>query len=130
MERALVLRDSSNIKQFTLSYHVIDEATLVSSWISAAVRCNVEELYIDLDSLTQPFSLPHSLFTCLTLTKLELEMRCTLKLPLQFVSQILKACVLHMLHFGMTAQPRSFFLDCQCFRSWIYTMASARILRL
>jgi hypothetical protein len=94
MERALVLRECSNIKQFTLTYYVVDEVVLVSGWISAAVRRNVQEMYIDLNSLTYPFSLPHSLFTCVTLTKLELGMRCTLKLPPTICFSNLKSLII------------------------------------
>ena len=81
VERVLLLRDSSDIKKFTLYCDVLRDASHVSAWISAAVRRNVQQLYIRLCNFREPFSLPHSLFTCMTLTELELEMPCILKLP-------------------------------------------------
>ncbi|XP_065638628.1 F-box/LRR-repeat protein At3g26922 [Quercus suber] len=81
VERVLLLRDSSDIKTFTLYCHVLRDASHVSAWISAAVRRNVQQLYIRLYNFREPFSLPHSLFTCMTLTELQLEMPCILKLP-------------------------------------------------
>nr|XP_023899009.1 F-box/FBD/LRR-repeat protein At5g56420-like isoform X1 [Quercus suber]XP_023899010.1 F-box/FBD/LRR-repeat protein At5g56420-like isoform X1 [Quercus suber]XP_023899011.1 F-box/FBD/LRR-repeat protein At5g56420-like isoform X1 [Quercus suber] len=81
VERVLLLRDSSDTKKFTLYCHVLRDASHVSAWISAAVRRNVQQLYIRLYNFREPFSLPHSLFTCMTLTELQLEMPCILKLP-------------------------------------------------
>ena len=81
VERVLLLRDSSDIKTFTLYCDVLRDASHVSAWISAAVRRNVQQLYIRLCNFRERFSLPHSLFTCMTLTELELEMPCILKLP-------------------------------------------------
>ncbi|KAL4628452.1 hypothetical protein ACB092_05G239200 [Castanea dentata] len=81
VERVLLLRDSSDIKTFTLYCDVLGDASHVSAWISAAVRHNVQQLYIGLYNLRKPFSLPHSLFTCMTLTEFQLEMPCILKLP-------------------------------------------------
>ncbi|KAL4628447.1 hypothetical protein ACB092_05G239100 [Castanea dentata] len=81
VERVLLLRDSSDIKTFTLSCDVLRDASHVSAWISAAVRRNVQQLFIYLHNFRKPFSLPHSLFTCMTLTELELAMPCILKLP-------------------------------------------------
>ncbi|XP_050288640.1 F-box/FBD/LRR-repeat protein At5g56420-like [Quercus robur] len=81
VERVLLLRDSSDIKTFTLYCDVLRDASHVSAWISAAVRRNVQQLDISLCNFREPFSLPHSLFTCMTLTELELEMPCILKLP-------------------------------------------------
>ena len=81
VERVLLLRDSSDIKTFTLYCDVLRDASHVSAWISAAVRRNVQQLYIGLYNFRKPFSLPRSLFTCMTLTELQLEMPCILKLP-------------------------------------------------
>uniref|UniRef100_A0A7N2LUA9 F-box domain-containing protein n=1 Tax=Quercus lobata TaxID=97700 RepID=A0A7N2LUA9_QUELO len=81
VERVLLLRDSSDIKTFTLYCDVLHDASHASAWISAAVRRNVQQLDIRLCNFREPFSLPHSLFTCMTLTELELEMPCILKLP-------------------------------------------------
>ena len=63
VERVLLLRDSSDIKKFTLYCDVLRDASHVSAWISAAVRRNVQQLYIGLYNFREPFSLPHSLFT-------------------------------------------------------------------
>jgi hypothetical protein len=81
VERVLCLRDFSDIKRFTLHCAVLHDASRVNTWISAAVRHNVQELYIDLDNFKRTFSLPHCLFTCKTLTSLHLDMPDILKLP-------------------------------------------------
>ncbi|XP_059439334.1 F-box protein At4g22280-like [Corylus avellana] len=81
VDRALCLRDSSDIKRFTLCCDVLCDASRVNTWISAVVRHNVQELCIELDNFEGVFSLPYCLFTCKTLTSLHLEMPYMLKLP-------------------------------------------------
>ncbi|XP_059438876.1 putative F-box/FBD/LRR-repeat protein At1g78760 isoform X2 [Corylus avellana] len=51
------------------------------SWITAAVRCNVQILSIHIRDLRGQFSLPRCVFTCETLTSLVLAMPCILKIP-------------------------------------------------
>jgi hypothetical protein len=51
VERVLCLRDSYAIELFTLPCDVLRDASRVNTWISTAVRHNVQELYIELDNL-------------------------------------------------------------------------------
>jgi hypothetical protein len=81
VERVLCLRESYAIKRFNLPCDVLRDAARVNTWISAVVRHNVQELVLDLDKLKGEFSLPSCLFTCKTLTSLNLYMPCILKLP-------------------------------------------------
>jgi hypothetical protein len=81
VERVLCLRDSSDIKKFVLEFDVQYEASRVKSWITAAVRRNVQVLYIHLRDLRGQFSLPHCVFNCDTLKCLLLHMPCTFKIP-------------------------------------------------
>jgi len=82
VDRVLCLRDSSDIKRFTLCCNVQLDASRVNTWISAALRHNVQELYVELANFKGEFSLPYHLFTCNTLTSLHLTMRrIKLKLP-------------------------------------------------
>jgi hypothetical protein len=81
VERVLCLRESYAIKRFTLPCDVLSDAARVNTWISAVVRHNVQELDIDLDKFKGEFSLPYCLFTCKTLTSLNLYMPYILKLP-------------------------------------------------
>jgi hypothetical protein len=89
VERALCLRGSSDIKQFTLSCDVCD-AYRVNTWISTAIRHNVQELHIKLDDFDGELSLPYCLFTCKTLTNLHLDIPYVLKLPSTFCFSNLK----------------------------------------
>ncbi|KAE7995472.1 hypothetical protein FH972_000257 [Carpinus fangiana] len=81
VDRVLCLRDSSDIKRFTLCCDVLHDASRLHTWISAAIKHNVQELKIDLENFKGEFSLPYCLFTCRTITSLHLCMPCILKLP-------------------------------------------------
>ncbi|XP_023898990.2 F-box/LRR-repeat protein At3g59200 isoform X2 [Quercus suber] len=83
VERVLLLHDSSDIKQFTLYCDVLHDgdASRIKAWISSAIRHNVQELVFKLNISEEQFSLPHCLFTCVTLTKLRFDIPCVLKLP-------------------------------------------------
>jgi hypothetical protein len=82
VDRVLCLRGSSDIKRFTLCCDVLHDVSRVNTWISTALRHNVQELYIELANFKGEFSLPYVLFTCKTLTSLHLNMSdIILKLP-------------------------------------------------
>ncbi|XP_059436978.1 F-box/LRR-repeat protein At4g14103-like [Corylus avellana] len=81
VDRVLCLRDSSDIKRFTLRCDELHDASRVHTWISAAIKHNVKELYIGLHNFKGEFSLPCCLFTCKALTSLHLCIPCILKLP-------------------------------------------------
>ncbi|CAI9088464.1 OLC1v1022799C2 [Oldenlandia corymbosa var. corymbosa] len=80
VERVLLLRDASRIERFRLSCRVCFSPSRVHAWISAAVRHKVEELDLCL-FVDDPFSLPHCILNCGSLTVLKLEMNCVLQLP-------------------------------------------------
>ena len=92
VERVLLLH-VSDIK-FTLYFLVQHDASRVNAWIFAALKHNVQELHIHLSNFQEPFSLPHCLFTCVTLTNLDLTMPCILKLPPTICFSKLKILVL------------------------------------
>jgi hypothetical protein len=81
VERVFCLRDDSDIKGFFLECDVQCDVSRVKSWITAAVRHNVQYLFIRLRDLRGQFSLPHCVFTCDTLKWLFLDMQCILKVP-------------------------------------------------
>jgi hypothetical protein len=81
VERVICLRDDSDIKEFTLHCDVQGDASRVKSWITAAVRHNVQSLCICLSKLRGQFSLPRCVFTCETLESFFLDMPCILKVP-------------------------------------------------
>lgn len=79
VERVLVLRDSSDLTLFVLSCDVLNDASRINAWISAAVMHKVQVLSIGLgideDSRCNsegPIVLPHCLFTSESLTYLSL----------------------------------------------------------
>ncbi|XP_075665917.1 F-box/FBD/LRR-repeat protein At5g56420-like [Castanea sativa] len=99
VERVLLLH-VSDIKKFTLYFLVQHDASRVNAWISAAVKHNVQELHIRLSNFQKPFSLPHCLFTCVTLTNLDLTMPCILKLPPTICFSKLKILILRCVRFS------------------------------
>ena len=99
-ERVLLLRDSSDIKRFTLCCDVLFDTSHVNAWISAAIWRNVQELEINLDKFQEPYSLPHCLFTSVALTKLVLGMPYTLKVPPTTCFSNLKTLVLRGIIFS------------------------------
>ena len=100
VERVLLLRDSTDIKRFSLSCQVLYDASHVSAWISTAVRRNVQKLYLSLYHSEEPFSLPPSLFKCVTLTELELEIYGIPKLPPTVCFTNLKSLIIRYVTFS------------------------------
>ena len=100
VERVLLLRDSTDIKRFSLSCQVLYDACHVSAWISTAVRRNVQKLYLSLYHSEEPFSLPPSLFKCVTLTELELEIYGIPKLPPTVCFTNLKSLIIRYVTFS------------------------------
>jgi len=88
------------IKRFNLSCDVLRDASRVNTWISAAVRHNVQELDISLDNFKGEFSLPYCLFTCKTLTSLHLYMPIILKLPTAICFSNLKTLTIESVTFS------------------------------
>ncbi|KAL7249981.1 hypothetical protein ACSBR1_012048 [Camellia fascicularis] len=81
VERVLLLHDASDIKRLRLRFTVVVNSSPRNSWISAAVRHNVEELDLSLPVQTR-FVLPCCLFICDSLVVLKLFMDCPFKPPI------------------------------------------------
>ncbi|KAL7249978.1 hypothetical protein ACSBR1_012063 [Camellia fascicularis] len=81
VERVLLLHDASDIKRLRLMFTVVVNSSRLNSWISAAVRHNVQELDLSLPLQTH-FVLPCCLFTCDSLVVLKLFMDCPFKPPI------------------------------------------------
>jgi hypothetical protein len=109
VERVLCLRDSYAINRFTLTCDVLLDASRVNTWISAAVRHNVRELYIKLYDLKGEFPLPCCLFTCKTLTSLHLCMPIILKLPTTICLSNLKTLTIESVTFSDEYLTQQFF---------------------
>lgn len=76
VDKVLILRDLSTLKRFELSCCNVEYKNLqihINTWIIAAVRRNVEEVDISVD--ISQFLFPHCLFTCQSLSKLDLVNR-------------------------------------------------------
>ncbi|KAK9937697.1 hypothetical protein M0R45_014470 [Rubus argutus] len=70
VDRVLLVRDSSAIRKFRLHFNngQAEDFSLVDAWIRTAVRCNVVELDLSVDSEGEEmFEWPESLLTCKTL---------------------------------------------------------------
>ncbi|XP_059436980.1 F-box/LRR-repeat protein At3g58900-like [Corylus avellana] len=109
VDRVLCLRDSSDIKRFTLCCDVLHDASRVHTWISAAIKHNVQELHIDLENFKGEFSLPYCLFTSRTLTSLHLRMRCILNLPTTIWFSNLKILTIQNVRFSDECLTQQFF---------------------
>ncbi|XP_018499927.2 F-box/FBD/LRR-repeat protein At5g56420 [Pyrus x bretschneideri] len=72
VDRALVIRGSSDIHTFRLSCTGVENYPSVEAWICTAIRLKVVELELVLHSLSYPFELPDNLLTCKTLVVLKL----------------------------------------------------------
>lgn len=81
VDTVLLLQGSARIKQFVLSCDVLGDASRVRLWVSAAVKRNVEEFIADLSDIQGNFVLPYCLFTCATLTHMELSIPWAMELP-------------------------------------------------
>ncbi|KAI8558056.1 hypothetical protein RHMOL_Rhmol04G0058800 [Rhododendron molle] len=97
--RVLLLHDASDIRRLRLN--IIDPVNpaRLNSWISAAIRHNVQELDLDLPVRTCCL-LPCCLFTCESLLVLKLSMDCVLKAPSFIHFSSLKTLVFNLLTFS------------------------------
>ncbi|XP_030469691.1 F-box/LRR-repeat protein At3g59190-like [Syzygium oleosum] len=84
VERALLLRDSSPLKSFSLLCFVDREASRINSWICTAMRCKVQNLRVCLWLPSEPdinFVFPSCTFRSETLTEFYLDMHNYARLP-------------------------------------------------
>jgi hypothetical protein len=83
----------------------------VKSWITAAVRHNVQYLNIELSDLRGQFSLPHCVFTCETLAYFFLEVPCIFKFPPVICLSNLKTLHFKSVTFSDDYTTQQFFSD-------------------
>ncbi|KAL3575914.1 hypothetical protein D5086_021197 [Populus alba] len=98
-ERAMMCRDVPRIEKFSLSSHMLNSAC-INALISKALSFKVQDFSLRLVYVGVPISLPHHLFSCPTLTVLNLEevtqFPCTACLPNLKKKLTLKEC-----HWGL-----------------------------
>jgi len=111
VERVLLLHDASDIKRLRLRFTVVVNSSRLNSWISAAVRHNVEELDLSLPMQTR-FVLPCCLFTCDSLVVLKLFMDCPFKPPIFIHFSNLKTLHLSAVTFSDDNSTQQLFFSC------------------
>ncbi|PHT43934.1 hypothetical protein CQW23_17959 [Capsicum baccatum] len=111
VHRVLQLREESNLKKFRLSCRVCFSALHVSSWLSAVIRHNIQDLDLCL-FVEEPFMLPQCVFSSKTLTSLKLEMNCVLELPTSTFFPFLKILHLCLVTFRDDSSTQRLFSSC------------------
>ncbi|KAH7845133.1 hypothetical protein Vadar_024896 [Vaccinium darrowii] len=111
VDRVLHLHDASDIKRLHLNIDGPVGSSRLSSWISAAVRHNVQELDLNLPGRTQ-FLLPRCLFTCESLLVFRLFMDYFLKAPSFIYFSSLKTLAFHFLTFSDDESTQNLFSNC------------------
>ncbi|PIA58683.1 hypothetical protein AQUCO_00500555v1 [Aquilegia coerulea] len=116
VDQVFIHQDITNVQKFHLFYNEKRELLhkRVYSWICAAVRRNVQELFIDFPTANS-FKLPFRLFTCQSLKVLKLEFGSSyvcLRLP-EFISlPVLKTVHLKSVRFSDESRTSKFFSSC------------------
>lgn len=111
VDRVLLLHDASDIRKLHLNILDPVNSARLSSWISAAIRHNVQELNLELPVRTR-FLLPCCLFTCESLLVLKLFMQCVLKPPSFIYLSSLKTLVFDNLTFSDDESTQHLFSNC------------------
>ncbi|KAI8558054.1 hypothetical protein RHMOL_Rhmol04G0058600 [Rhododendron molle] len=111
VDRVLLLHDASDIRRLHLNILDPVNSSRLNSWISAAIRHNVQELNLDLPVRTR-FLLPCCLFTCESLLVLKLFMQCVLKPPSFIYLSSLKTLVFDNLTFSDDESTQHLFSNC------------------
>ncbi|KAM4112935.1 hypothetical protein ACJW30_05G179300 [Castanea mollissima] len=112
VERALVLRKSSNIQKFSLSCDVFCNACCINSWVFSSVRHKVQVLDLCLFLNEESFVLPHSLFTCESIKVLNLQMCYNLRLPYSIFFPSFKILTLKHIIFPDDQSTQRLFSGC------------------
>ncbi|PIA25296.1 hypothetical protein AQUCO_11900003v1 [Aquilegia coerulea] len=76
VDRVLSLRDCSDIHTFSLHCKEILETSRICTWLLVALRWNVENVFLDVDSSFN-IGLPHNLFTLDNINRLKLRFWCS-----------------------------------------------------
>lgn len=111
VQRVLQLRDTSTIEKFRLSCRVCFSASHVCTWLSSAIRNNVQELDLCL-FVEEPFSLPKCVFDSKSLLVLKLEMNCILELPDSISFPCLRTLHLCLVTFPDDSSTQRLFSGC------------------
>ena len=111
VDRILFHHGVSNMIKFRLSCVVCFCPSRVSTWISFAIRQNLQELDLRLD-LEIPFALPQCVFCCPSLTVLKIDMECALLLPQMVSLASLKTLYLALVEFPDEESTNKLFRSC------------------
>ncbi|PIA58177.1 hypothetical protein AQUCO_00500241v1 [Aquilegia coerulea] len=115
IDQMLLVHDDSNIKRFMLRFYKAQtpiSTQHLNAWISFVVRHNVQELTLNLDHWPIE-QLPSCLFTCSTLTTLELN-SLRLRLPTTIQFPLLKSLVLDKIGFVDDNSTNKLFSSSSC----------------
>ncbi|GMY36938.1 F-box/LRR-repeat protein At3g58900-like [Fagus crenata] len=112
VERALALRDSSKITDFSLSCDVQCDTSRINAWIISVVKHKVQVLHMYLRKFQEPLALPPCLFTCRSLEVLKLKMFHHLKLPSSISFSSLKILSLWKVIFSDNRSTQQLFSGC------------------
>ncbi|KAL4580144.1 hypothetical protein LXL04_016325 [Taraxacum kok-saghyz] len=111
VDRVLLFCDTLNINKFRLSCRVCFNPSRIHTWISSAILHNVHEL--DLCLFTEdPFTLPQSIFSSISLTTLKIEMNCDLQIPSSITLPNLKTLHLSLITFPDDDLTQKLFAGC------------------
>lgn len=111
VERVLLFLDTSNIQKFRLSCRVCFNPSRIHSWVSSAIQHNVHELDLCL-FVDDPFVLPQSIFSSISLTTLKIEMNCVLQIPSFTKFPNLKTLHLSLITFPDDDSTQNLFSGC------------------
>ncbi|XP_019194696.1 PREDICTED: F-box protein At4g22280-like [Ipomoea nil] len=111
VQRVLELRNASTIEKFCLSCRVCFSASHVCTWLSSAIKNNVQELDLCLFA-EEPFSLPPCVFYSKSLLVLKLQMTCILELPDSISFPCLRTLHLRLVTFPDDSSTQRLFSGC------------------
>jgi len=111
VDRILCRHGLSNMTRFRLSCVVCFCPSRISTWISFAIRQNLQELDLHLD-LEIPFVLPQCVFSCTSLSVLKIDMECALVVPQMVSLPNLKTLYLVLVEFSDEDSANKLFGSC------------------
>ncbi|XP_042516387.1 putative FBD-associated F-box protein At5g53635 [Macadamia integrifolia] len=74
VDRVIFARNGATIQKFQLFGGSYCDFDRIDSWVGVAVRCKVQELHLNFSTRRPVLMLPHSLFTCKSLTVLKFNL--------------------------------------------------------
>ncbi|KAF6138220.1 hypothetical protein GIB67_011060 [Kingdonia uniflora] len=113
VDRVLFFRDMTTIKKFSVGVLGVFEESRVNAWVSTITMRKVQELFLAIYLLEQPYVFPESIFSCKSLTSLRLESNhCILKLPIHMHLPNLKNVHLKDITFPNDSSVLKFVSSC------------------